>query len=155
METKTAAAIALLLIMLSLGAGCSVPQYRTLSYAPVLADQRIASLELGQSIHGSFFLGIGEINQNTYYYYYVMEPDGAYSLEKARTDYSKIYMDTSPENAHVVISYADSTPITCSSDVSDAECIRTTWIFKKDYNFHVPNGTIIQKYNGNVGGSSP
>lgn len=142
--------VLLSLVVMIATAGC---MYTWRDLDRTISDDKIVSLDIGQTLQGSFFLGCGNINGVTYYYYYKIEPDGAYTLQKAPTEYSRIYMDTDPENSHVIIINMDESPTRCRDDQTDEYCRQTAWVFEKSYVFHVPKGTIVEEYN--VGRGAP
>jgi len=139
--------IALITLMV-LSSGCTGYTWRYIDRT--ISDDKIVSLDLGQVTEGSFFLGCGSIGGETYYYYYKAESDGAFTLQKVPTKFSRIYMDTTPENSHVVISNGDVNPTQCRSDWSDDLCRKEAWVIQKNYVFHVPKGSIKQDYDARL-----
>lgn len=87
----------------------------------------IHSLKDNSMIHGRFFLGSGSIDSVPVYVYYYKLPSGGYKLGTVPVDKTVIFMD---EN--------------------DSPYLKTTWYkFAKiydEYEFHVPNGTIVEEY---------
>ena len=142
--------VCVLLVTITLFSGC-IHQWRNLDR--VISEDNIVSLDLGQSTHGSFLLGAGSINSISYYYYYKIETDGAYTLQKAPTEKSKIYMDSTTRTSRVVILNMDEYPSQCRDDQTDEDCRRTAWVMNKEYVFHVPKGTIVEEYD--VGRGAP
>jgi hypothetical protein len=146
----------ILLIGVAIGmvmaSGC-ISSYHSRTLSTQLSDERIVSLDLGNQLHGSFFLGTGSINERTYYYYYRAEADGSYTLQKAPADFSKIFMDTTPAMAHIITLNGDLYPYNCRDGLSDIQCklAGDEYVWFKTYEFHVPVGTIIERYNANVG----
>jgi len=139
--------IIILLIMCMLLCGCTQPMFTWRYIDRTISDDKITSLDLGQVTEGSFFLGSGSIDGETYYYYYKYESDGGFTLQKAPTKFSKIYMDSTPENSHVVISNGDVNPTQCRNDWSDDLCRKEAWVIQKNYVFHIPKGSIKRDYN--------
>lgn len=145
---KSTIMVGLIIIILVSACGCTTHTWRDIDRT--ISDDKIISLDLESVIKGSFFLGCGHIGGKDYYYYYKIESDGAYTLQKAPAEFSRIYMDTPPENAHVIIVNKDPYPTSCRDDVTDEVCKKETWVFKKEYAFHVPPGTIVQSYDAGV-----
>lgn len=142
--------VLLSLVVMIATAGC---MYTWRDLDRTISDDKIVSLDIGQTLQGSFFIGCGNVNGITYYYYYKIESDGAYTLQKAPTEYSRIYMDANPDNSHVIIINMDQYPTQCRNDQTDEYCKQNSWVFKKNYVFHVPKGTIVEEYN--VGRGAP
>lgn len=153
MNNKTVLIILSIGIILVLVSGCTTPSYHSRALSRQLSDEHIISLDLGSQLHGSFFLGTGSMNERMYYYYYRAEADGSYTLQKAPTDSSKIFMDATPTTAHIITLNGGPDPYNCEERLSDTQCklAGDEYVWFKAYEFHVPPGTIIERYNANVG----
>lgn len=126
------------------------PVFRTIGAPYTISETSIFSLETGSAVSGSFFLGCGNINDNTYYYYYSLSPNGGYALKRIETDRSTIFMDVIGTQSPY-IKEVGMQSISCSDSMTDTECIsKYSYQFNSVYEVHVPLGTIVQKYNGMV-----
>ena len=108
-----------------------------LPYQHTTETVQIYSLNSEWSISGMFYLGSGTRDQSPQYTYYVKNPDGSYTLEWCPVKGSNLFMDTN-SNPFVIkhIIYKDYIWGKGNEIVENAE-------------FHVPNNTIVQKYEVN------
>ncbi|MFA5323207.1 MAG: hypothetical protein WC373_11095 [Smithella sp.] len=102
-------------------------------------DTPIYSLRTNELVDGSFVLGSGSINSETYYIYYTQEADGAYSINQLKASECKIYLDRDTCGV-----------LTKVWKKCDDENLVTHWgwsetIFNR-YEFHLPYGSLIQDY---------
>lgn len=87
----------------------------------------IHSLKDNSMIHGRFFLGSGSIDSVPVYVYYYQLPSGGYKLSTVPVDKTVIFMD---ENSN---------PYLKTTEYKFANIYY-------EYEFHVPNGTIVEEY---------
>lgn len=114
---------------------------------PICAEEQrtvntsIATLSDGALASGSFFVGIGSFSDKMYYIYY--EGESEFRLKKVDVDYASIVMDEN-DQPHLTTYFNVSV---CkdrkTNEIRDAYHI---WLSKR-YVFHVPEGTIVRKYN--------
>jgi len=97
---------------------------------------RIQSIADNSEIHGSFVLGSGSINSETYYCYYYNHIDGGYALGKTSTNNSRI------------IEWNKSYAV---REVNYSICDSEWWIVNRHRTggtiFRVPRGTIKRRFN--------
>jgi hypothetical protein len=91
----------------------------------------IESLKDGSTISGRFVLGSGYINGRDVSIYYTTGDDGGYTRNNVDADVSKIYMDENTK-PYIVCHYV--------------ETDRLKQQFIHSYDFHVPNGTVMNTY---------
>lgn len=102
----------------------------------------IYSLKNDREIRGSFFLGIGNIREVEYYYFYVKNGNGLYKT-KVRVDRAVIYEDSQVPKAVVSGEYR----------IHHSKGVETSREFEIDYSawlkaeLHIPPGTITVKLN--------
>jgi len=92
----------------------------------------LKSLNDGSEIQGHFFLGSGSIRQEPQFVAYAKTARGGYVLKTFPADMSTIYMDS--WIPYVVVWHSESDFIVHSENGISA------------YDFHVPPGTIVEKY---------
>lgn len=101
----------------------------------------IYSLKENSELHGSFYLGSGYIDSNSYFYTFTKNERGGYSRWKTREDSAIIYQDVK-ENEQPFVSWQKinykSPNWLFPFNVFDCEITR--------YDIHVPANTIIEKY---------
>ena len=98
---------------------------------------RIANIQDNITTEGSFFLGTGSIEGETYYYYYYSNIYDGYSLGKIKT--SKAY-----------IKYSDKTPVMVTTSYYFKSDNAKYWYYitkHDDIYFNVPRGSIKVGYN--------
>ena len=100
---------------------------------------QIYSLRTNELISGSFSLGCGSINDESYYIYYTQDSDGAYSINRLKASECKIYMDRDSGGQLVKV----------WGKLND-ENLHKNWgwmevIFSHN-EFHLPHGSLIQEY---------
>jgi hypothetical protein len=92
----------------------------------------IISLKTSNEISGSFFLGCGSIEGETYYFYYKKIKDNIYKLEKSEALETIII-----EDGNTYIEYT----------MPYRECSGETWeTQRKNIKIHVPKETIIKEF---------
>ena len=100
----------------------------------------IASLSDGQASGGNFFLGCGQIKDQTYYYFY--QGTTSFQLKKIRTDGATIFMD---ENDQPYLS----TMVPVYNTLARDGRVDTYPDYSNDtlYELHVPENTIKKGFN--------
>lgn len=100
----------------------------------------IKSLSLQSSTQGAFFLGTGSVNNESYYFFYKELNDGGYELSKVRTCSAVIYEDSEDPYIESIagIEYKGET----YHDIRQHRCMKL-------HDIHVPEGTIVEKYQVN------
>lgn len=103
----------------------------------------IASLSDATGTKGSFVLGSGSVSNELVFTYYVGTT--SFQLKQVPAKYTTIYMD---ENGSPYL-------LTRVYMKRDLNCDNVTlsesrlWYMATEYEFHVPNGTIVKQYNLN------
>jgi hypothetical protein len=98
----------------------------------------------------SFTLWNGEPGCCKEIYYYEKEADGAFVIRSVMESQSKMYFDSTPETARLVLMNGENNGyMTCSG--TDIESVRDCSRSKSQtifitYQFHVPKGTVIRPY---------
>ena len=88
----------------------------------------IACLNASESLSGSTFLTFGDVKTSPYYYFYKVNKDGSIKLTKVPAENSKIYEN---ENKKPYV-------------------VEKSTMFEKKYEIHIPQNSIIKKYNPNL-----
>lgn len=136
-------------VMLVISGIVTMQTYHIVPAGVHIENQTIYSIELGSSVHGSFFLGSGNVNGKACYYYYTLEDNGGYTLNEIPTEDAQIFMDINGnETPYIEIVSAKST--SCSDRFSVEDCVKYDHYLQRKYNIHVPQGAIVQRYNAMV-----
>ena len=88
----------------------------------------IVCFNASESLIGSTYLTFGEVNTSPYYYFYKVNKDGSKELTKVLAESSKIYED---ENKKPYV-------------------VKKSTMFTSTYEIHIPQNSIIKKYNPNL-----
>lgn len=100
----------------------------------------IISLDDGTKINGNFILGSGTIDQESYYIFYEISPNGAISQHKLSVSDTYIYED---QDSSAFINYYKLRLTGCKD-----WGLKSIFINNDRYNeIHVPKGTIIRQFN--------
>lgn len=100
--------------------------------------EKIYSLSADNSLSGTFFLGIGGINENVKYYFYKQQNEG-YVLEHVYADYTKIVETNDREPAYVKRRLVDESSVFVGCDSKGMDTMDT---------LYVPIGTIKKEFKG-------
>jgi hypothetical protein len=103
----------------------------------------IASLSDSSGPHGSFILGSGSVSNELVFTYYIGTT--SFQLKQVPAEYTTIYMDEN--DAPYLLTRVHMKRNLNSDNITLSE-IRL-WYAATEYEFHVPNGTIVRQYNLN------
>lgn len=128
-------------IILIVGISLAYSKFVNIDYNYKYQYTEIVNLQDNSSVNGSFFLGSGSINEESYYVYYYKTDDGFYKLGKTKTDNAKIKI-------------TNETP----RKVKKIKCITPGNLFEKYFiilptslthsvHFEIPPGSIKENYN--------
>lgn len=99
----------------------------------------IVSIHTSDSIHGSFFLGSGTINGQTYYSYYAKTSDAGFQHGKVNADYTVVYEDMTEQKGRIEV----------YERRVDASWWLRNWVLVEPhytYRAHIPKGSILQNF---------
>lgn len=91
------------------------------------------------SISGNFLLGTGTISTTSYYFFYAIDDDSTFYLDKLNTEYVKI-RETDIKNAHIKKFNFTLTP-------GQTDWLMVGNALREKCYIYVPKGTIIINYN--------
>lgn len=106
----------------------------------VAENTPIYSLRTKELVSGSFALGCGNIENETYYIYYTRDGDGAYSINKLEASKCKIFMDRDGSGVLTKV----------WGKIDDENMVKhwgmQEYIFSH-YEFHLPYNSLVQEHN--------
>jgi hypothetical protein len=118
----------ILILIISLLSGCKEKEIESYQF-------ELVALNNNNNIYGSFFLGSGSIKEEQYFFAYVKYDDGGIKLWKCEAYTTWIYEDIINNQTPYII-YTESYS-------------RGVNFYSERHEFHIPKGSILQKFNLN------